>query len=280
MGLLLKHDIVQLPKKLGKGSSAPQILLQQEPRLATHMSRCKGLIELYENERDLYSETASSIFGKPLEECGDGSVYRKRTKVVILAVLYGMGSYTLAGLLGITPKEAQQLIDNLYDTYPELREWIKGNEKFVAKHKYVETLWGTRRRFKGVNFNQKFGYYASLTPEQKKARAALNRALRQSTNALVQGGAAMQTKQTMIACEKRLDKLNEARGTDHFKMLAQVHDEMLFTAPADVTREEVEEIRDAMVNTVKLIIPSKTDIAIGNCWGSLVDDSEWFGDGK
>lgn len=240
------------------------------------MSNCQGLIDLYNEGRDLYSETASSIFNKPLEECQDGSIYRKQTKVVVLSVLYGMSPHTLAEALGIEPRKAKELIDGFYRTYPEMEKWIKGNEKMVAKQRYVETLWGTRRRFKDVNFNQRFKPWGSMSDAERKAKSALNRALRQATNALVQGGAAMQTKQTMVACDSRLEELNKARGTDHFKILAQVHDEMLFTAPKDVTPEEVEAIRDAMVNTVKLIIPSKTDIAIGNCWGTLVDEDEWF----
>lgn len=276
-------NLQQIPKKARKLFRVPesQVIIgadfsQQEPRLATHMSRCKDLISLYEEGRDLYSETASSIFNKPLEECGDGSIYRKQTKVVVLAVLYGMGSFTLAQSLKITPDEAQERIDGFYRTYPEMELWIKSNEATVKRQRYVETLWGTRRRFKGINFNRTFGSWNNLTEEDKAERSAINRALRQATNALVQGGAAMQTKQTMVALEKRLEELNEARDTDDFQLLAQIHDEVLLTAPKDVTRDEVESIRDAMVNTVKLIIPSKTDIELGNCWGAMVGDKEWF----
>lgn len=250
---------------------------QQEPRLAAHMSNCQGLIDLYNDGRDLYSETAASIFNKPLEECQDGSIYRKQTKVVVLAVLYGMGAYTLAGSLKIPPKEAQELIDGFYRTYPEMEKWIKGNEKMVAKQRYVETLWGTRRRFKDVNFNQRFKPWGSMSDAERKAKSSLNRALRQSTNALVQGGAAMQTKQVMIALEQKLFDMNATRGDNNaFALLATIHDEMLIEAPKNVTEEEVACIRDAMINTVKLVIPSKTDIAIGTCWGRMVSDEEWF----
>jgi len=242
---------------------------QQEPRLAAHMSNCKGLIELYQNERDLYSETAASIFDKPLEECGDGSIYRKQTKVVVLAVLYGMSHFTLAGILGISNDEGKELIDNFYKTYPELHKWIQNNEKEVAKQKYVETPWGTRRRFTRTNFNLPKKPWGAMTEQDRKDRSAVNRALRQATNAKVQGSASMQTKQVMVAAGKLLAKLNKARGAEVFQFLGQIHDEVLYLVPEDAKKDEIEAIRDVMINTVTLVVPSKTDMALGKCWGTL-----------
>lgn len=233
------------------------------------MSNCKALAELYRDGRDLYSETAASIFNKPLEECGDGSIYRKQTKVVVLAVLYGMSHFTLAGILGISNDEGKELIDNFYKTYPELHKWIQNNEKEVAKQKYVETPWGTRRRFTDVNFNLPKKPWGAMTEDDRKARSNINRALRQATNAKVQGAAAMQTKQVMVAADKLLGELNKTRGKEVFQFLALAHDEILYLVPDDVTKDEVEAIRDVMVNTVKLIVPSKTDMALGKCWGTL-----------
>ena len=269
-------NLQQQPYKARLMFTAPegQLILsadfsQQEPRLATHMSNCKALAELYRDARDLYSETAASIFNKPLEECGDGSIYRKQTKVVVLAVLYGMSHFTLAGILGISNDEGKELIDNFYKTYPELHKWIQNNEKEVAKQKYVETPWGTRRRFTDVNFNLPKKPWGAMTEDDRKARSNINRALRQATNAKVQGAAAMQTKQVMVAADKRLEELNKARGKEVFQFLALVHDEILFLVPDDVTKDEIETIRDVMINTVKLIVPSKTDMALGKCWGTL-----------
>lgn len=233
------------------------------------MSNCVALIELYKDARDLYSETAASIFNKPLEECGDGSKYRKQTKVVVLAVLYGMSHHTLAGILGITPEEAKTLIDNFYKTYPELHKWIQNNEKEVRTQRYVETPWGTRRRFRKVNFNLPNKAWGAMTEDDRKKRSAVNRALRQATNSKVQGSASMQTKQVMVAADKLLAELNEARGEEVFQFLALVHDEVLYLVPDDITPEEMEAIREVMINTVVLVVPSKTDMALGKCWGTL-----------
>lgn len=220
---------------------------------------------------------ASAIFNKPLEECLDGSVYRKNTKMIVLAIMYGMGAPSLADILKITKEEAQTMINDFFKVYPEVEEWIEKNQREVVINKYVETLWGTRRRFKHENFDILSKPWRQLTDYEKKLRSAASRAMRQTTNFKIQGGAAMQTKMVMVAMKKRLEELSEARGVPlSFNFLAQVHDEILFKVPEDVTQEEVRAIEDVMINTVKLVVPSKTDIAIGKCWGTMMDEEKFF----
>lgn len=250
---------------------------QQEPRLLAHMSRCKALIEIYKQGRDLYSEMASAIFEKPIEECGDGSIWRKRTKVVVLAIMYGMSAWSLAESLGVSKDEGQKMIDDFFKAYPEIEVWINNNQKEVVKNRYVESMWGTRRRFMDENFDILKKAWRDLTPEDKKLRSAANRAMRQTTNFKVQGGAACQTKQVIVAMVPKLKELSAKRGKERcFNLLAQIHDEVLFKVPKDVTPEEVADIENVMINTVKLIVPSKTDIAIGKVWGKLIDKEEFF----
>lgn len=242
-----------------------------------HSSGCQELINIYNEGRDLYSEMASAIFNKPIEECLDGSIYRKNTKMIVLAIMYGMGAYSLADILRIDAQEAQKMIDDFFVVYPEVETWIEGNKKTVVKQRYVETLFGMRRRFKHENFDILKKNWNSLDENDKKLRSAAARALRQATNALIQGGAASQTKLVMNAARIRLKELSGARGEPNsFGFLAQVHDELLFKVPEDVTTQEVDAIEDVMVNTVKLVVPSKTDIEIGKNWGKMTARKDWF----
>lgn len=242
-----------------------------------HSSGCQELINIYNEGRDLYSEMASAIFNKPIEECLDGSIYRKNTKMIVLAIMYGMGAYSLADILRIDAQEAQKMIDDFFVVYPEVEAWIEGNKKTVVKQRYVETLFGMRRRFKHENFDILKKSWNSLDENDKKLRSVASRALRQATNALIQGGAASQTKLVMNAARIRLKELSEARGEPNsFGFLAQVHDELLFKVPEDVTTQEVDAIEDVMVNTVKLVVPSKTDIEIGKNWGKMTARKDWF----
>lgn len=277
-------NLQQQPKKARKMFEAPEGSLilgadfsQQEPRLLAHSSGCQELINIYKEGRDLYSEMASAIFNKPIEECLDGSIYRKNTKMIVLAIMYGMGAYSLADILRIDAQEAQKMIDDFFVVYPEVEVWIEGNKKTVVKQRYVETLFGMRRRFKHENFDILKKNWNSLDENEKKLRSAAARALRQATNALIQGGAASQTKLVMNAARIRLKELSEARGEPNsFGFLAQVHDELLFKVPDDVTPQEVDAIEDVMINTVKLVVPSKTDIEIGKNWGKMTARKDWF----
>jgi len=277
-------NLQQQPKKARKMFEAPEGSLilgadfsQQEPRLLAHSSGCQELINIYNEGRDLYSEMASAIFNKPIEECLDGSIYRKNTKMIVLAIMYGMGAYSLADILRIDAQEAQKMIDDFFVVYPEVEVWIEGNKKTVVKQRYVETLFGMRRRFKHENFDILKKNWNSLDENDKKLRSAAARALRQATNALIQGGAASQTKLVMNAARIRLKELSEARGEPNsFGFLAQVHDEILFKVPEDVTEAEVDAIEDVMINTVKLVVPSKTDIEIGKNWGKMTARKDWF----
>lgn len=277
-------NLQQQPKKARKMFEAPEGSLilgadfsQQEPRLLAHSSGCQELINIYKEGRDLYSEMASAIFNKPVEECLDGSIYRKNTKMIVLAIMYGMGAYSLADILRIDAQEAQKMIDDFFVVYPEVETWIEGNKKTVVKQRYVETLFGMRRRFKHENFDILKKNWNSLDENDKKLRSTAARALRQATNALIQGGAASQTKLVMNAARIRLKELSEARGEPNsFGFLAQVHDELLFKVPEDVTEAEVDAIEDVMINTVKLVVPSKTDIEIGKNWGKMTARKDWF----
>src|SRR5690554_717235 len=58
---------------------------QQEPRWLAHFSGEEFLIETYRQDKDLYTEAAAELFGKPVEECGRGTIYREMMKTGILA---------------------------------------------------------------------------------------------------------------------------------------------------------------------------------------------------
>ncbi|QDK04544.1 DNA polymerase I [Listeria phage LP-010] len=258
---------------------------QQEPRLLAHYSQDPKLLAFYREGRDLYSEVASETFDVPLDKCGDGTVYRKRIKTVVLAILYGMSPKALANSLGVDFKEAESIMDNFYAKFPSVKNWIDNNAREVTQRGYIEDWRGRRRRFPkaiGKDFDREMS--------KKTTRAfdwEFRGQIRQITNAKVQGGAATQTKEVMIAQSKLMKKLSTPGRK--FEISSQVHDELLFYVPEDITREEVEMIRSVMIETVKFSVPAKTDMAIGKRWcekygkydnivkeDGLVSVEEWF----
>jgi len=238
----------------------------QEPRMLTHYTQEPILIENYKAGRDLYATLGSEFYGKPYEECyknedGSDTKIRKEFKVVVLAIMYGMGAGSLGGALGITTRQAQQMIDTFYTKFPKVAQFVKNNTEEACRQGYVEMRLGdlVRKRrlpfFRGQNPLRVYDTY--------------------STNAKIQGTSAIQTKKCMIAGALLCKQLSTAGRT--FGLLACVHDELLFRVPKDVTREEVALFEAIMTDTVQLNnIPSGTDGELGNCWGNLTGIKQWF----
>lgn len=227
---------------------------QQEVRFLAHFTKEPALVEAYNTGQDLYAKSASETFGKPIEECGDGSKYRKMMKFGVLSVMYGTGEATLADQLGITEAEAGAFIKRFYDKNPMVAAWIEENVKYLHKHKYVEIMGGRKRRLPDV-----------LSPE----RWIRAKAERQATNARIQGSAAVQTKITML----RLAEWCKRKG---WQMLFTIHDEIAVLADENLTREDVKEFEDIMINSFKLDVPNKTDIVIEKRWSDSYTVDEWF----
>jgi DNA polymerase I len=227
---------------------------QQEPRILTHSSGEPYLTEIYRTGQDFYSAAAAKLFKKSIEECGDGSKYRKMMKTGVLAVMYGTGETTLAKQLGITVPEAKAFIADFYKEYTQIKAFMDGLVTYCKKHGFIRMLYGRKRRVKEINSRQFW---------------ERSRAERQIKNSFVQGSAAIQTKKTMIA----IGELCERKG---WKVAFSIHDEIGVYAPETITFEDVKEFEEVMLNTVRLNVPNKTDIEISRRWGEGFSVDKWF----
>ncbi|WP_243237446.1 DNA polymerase [Heliobacterium chlorum] len=282
--------IIAPPGKLIIGSDFSQI----EPRVLAHISGDRHLQEPYLNGQDLYSTLASRVFKKPIEECGDGSKYRKMMKVGLLAILYGTSMFTLSEQLGIEVNEAQEFIRDVFRTYPQVHFFIKYTHEFVKENEYVETLYGRKRRFPG--HRQKAKVYDSLAkqiceilgveelplnvwrnkdiPRDLKrkfydVKGDVESARRQSVNAVIQGTAADIMKRAML----NLQQYCLARG---WSLCGTVHDEALMLVDDSVTECDVQEIEACMTAAASLAVPLCVDTEIMQRWGEGVKKGEWF----
>lgn len=227
---------------------------QQEPRILTHSSGEPYLTEVYNNGQDLYTMAAARLFKKSVEECGDGSKYRKMMKTGILAVMYGTGETTLAKQLDISVQEAKDFIANFYKEYAQVKAFMDGLVAYCKKHGYIRMLYGRKRR----------------VPEIKSRDFRIkSRSERQIKNSFVQGSAAIQTKKTMIA----VDELCERKG---WTLAFSIHDEVGLYAHESLTQADVKEFEEVMLNTVKLNVPNKCDVEISKVWGVGQSVEEYF----
>jgi DNA polymerase-1 len=242
----------------------------QEIRCVAYLSGEKVLINAFLEERDPYAMMASNFYKRPYEEVnknpdGSDTKERKQMKVVWLATLYGMSKYSLAEMLGVDVKEAVQFQSDLFESMPDLNAWIEGNKKFVEKYGFVwidkearkRRLPDAKLRLKGwgdPNFSKK------------------NRALRQATNARVQGSSSIQTIVTMLRAHEY------CANKPGWSLWATVHDELIFEVPEDFTPEEAQDIRNIMIDSYRWgeTVPNGTDIEVMRRWGEGVSVNDWF----
>ncbi|PGM38502.1 DNA polymerase [Bacillus thuringiensis] len=260
----------------------------QENRILGHICQDQVMIDGWNKGIDFYSLVGSMTFNVPYEECLDGSVWRNIAKVIVLAVTYGISPIEL-GIMIINSTDdpkAQGLDDKAYKKYatsvgnkairdflsrfPAIEPWMKKTQRHAIEKGYVETLFGNKRRLplpKVLNFNGVDTPFAAL-PDWKRT-SIISSIHRRAVNAVIQGGAAEQTKLVMIEFDKWC-KHKRAQGRE-FYLLCPVHDELLFYVPEDITQEEHDMIEKIMTQTVTLVnVEVKTDIAIGKNWKDMI----------
>lgn len=244
----------------------------QEIRCVAALSGEPALIEAFEQNRDPYATLAVKFTGKPYESVnknpdGSDTKERKMMKVAWLAALYGTSKYTMAEQLGTTPDEADAFMKDLFDSLPILRDWIKGNETFASKHGYVWMDGNKRkRRLPDAKLVAKWG---DRDTYRKK-----NRAMRQATNARVQGSSSIQTKVTMIKAYEMCK-----RKGNGWRLWGSVHDELLFEAPENFTRQDIIDVERVMTESYKFgNVANGTDIEVMKIWGDGVPAEKWLSD--
>ena len=266
---------------------------QIEPRFLSHISQDMDFMGAYIDGRDLYSEIASKTFKQPIEECGDGSVWRKKAKVVLLGCMYGISAMSLAEQFGLPIDEAEQIYVDFYNSYPVMKKWFESTNEFANENGFVQTLLGRKRRFLGhkeiakkykilhnrivkITGKEKFNIWReSKVPRQLKMEywevaKEYSRVERQSINAVIQGSSADIMKKAMVDIYRHL----KTKGSE-WKILGTIHDEVLIEIPATATPEEILEIAEIQKRAVPLSVPMKCDVEVSAVWGKGVSFQEW-----
>ena len=202
------------------------------------------MIASFKRGEDIHAATASKVFNVPLNEVTREQ--RGNAKAVNFGIIYGQGAFTLAQQLNKSRAEAKELIDNYYNSFPKLKQYIANQVDLARDNGYVETILGRRRYLKNINSHNAI------------VRAGDER---NAVNAPIQGSAADIIKIAMIKIDALLKK-----GNYKSKMLLQVHDELVF----DVYNPELETIKTLvkteMENAYKLDVPLDVDLGTGNNW--------------
>lgn len=216
---------------------------QIELRLLAHFSKDKVLVDAFSNDKDIHLQTAIVLFGEE-----EAPKKRNVAKTVNFGLLYGMGQKKLSQTLGITTKEAKDIIEKYFESFPTVRTYFRSIVDDSKENGCIETLLGRRRYFD----------YENATPMFKAAYE------RESVNSLFQGSASDLIKLSMNKIHKLIEdeKLNA-------KMLLQIHDELIFEVNEDEAEILGEKFRTIMEDIMELNIPLKASMNIGDNWSEL-----------
>jgi DNA polymerase I len=217
---------------------------QIELRVLAHMCQDEKLMEAFHHGEDIHTKTAADVFGVSIDEVKPDM--RNAAKAVNFGIIYGISDYGLSQNLNITRKEAAKFIETYLASFPGVKKYMDDSVAEAKVNGYVTTLMNRRRylpEIKSSNFNLR------------------SFAERTAMNTPIQGSAADIIKQAMIDMAVRL----EAEGLET-RMLLQVHDELIFEAPADEIEVLMKIVPEVMESAIKLDVPLKVESAYGKSW--------------
>ncbi len=217
---------------------------QIELRLMAHFSKDEDLISAFCSGEDVHRATAAKINKVAIQEVSDEM--RRQAKTANFGIIYGISAFGLAERLGIGRKEAKQLIDGYFESYPAVKEYMDNVLVEARENGFVSTLLGRRRYLPDLNNSNALirGY-----------------AERNAINAPLQGTAADIIKIAMI----RLDEAIQKRGLKS-RLILQVHDELNLNVAKDELEEVLELLKETMQNALELSVPLDVEAGVGMNW--------------
>lgn len=217
---------------------------QVELRVLAHLADDPDMQDAFRKGEDIHRRTAAQIFGVLPEMVTDDM--RRQAKTINFGVLYGMGPVRLARELTIPRKQAAEFIEQYFDRFPRVKEYIDGTIEGLQRDGFVTTLFNRRRYFPEIGTND---------------RMAVQQALRAAVNTTIQGTAADIIKRAMIAVDREL-----ARKKLRSRMLVQVHDELLLEVPEDEMETAGKLVKECMEGACELSTRLEVDMKTGRSW--------------
>lgn len=217
---------------------------QVELRLLAHLSGDADLIRAFGAGLDVHTVTAAKIFRVPEKEVDP--LLRSRAKAVNFGIIYGMGPQRLAQETGVSLAEAKDFIARYFDVYPRVKEYTESLIESARAKGACVTIMGRRRPI----------------PEMRDDnQAVLARGENIAVNAPIQGSAADLIKLAMIRVDRELKKRFKKS-----RLVLQVHDELVVTAPRQDAEAVMQVVREAMEQAMTTSVPLKVDVRAGSTW--------------
>lgn len=220
---------------------------QIELRILAHLSQDAVLLDTFNHNRDIHTETAAQILGIKSSEVSHEM--RQLGKRINFSIMYGLTPYGLSQDLGISPSEAKKYIEAYFTRYAGVAAWMEKTVAFTKEHGYSQTLYGRRRSIPAIH---------------EKNHHLFEAARRIAINSPVQGTQADLMKMSMLALNKKLKKA----GLDATFIL-QIHDEVILEVHHKDTDPAQAIIKETMESIVHWKIPLTVSLRTGSDWGEI-----------
>ncbi|MBO5801917.1 MAG: DNA polymerase I [Alistipes sp.] len=217
---------------------------QIELRVMAHLCGDEALLEAFRMGEDIHQATAARLYAKSPEEVTSDE--RRRAKTANFGIIYGISAFGLAQRLDIPNREAKQLIDSYFITYPGVKAYMDNAIMKAMEDGYVQTMFGRRRVLHDIKSSN---------------RTVRGMAERNAINAPIQGSAADIMKLAMVEIYHRF----KAEGL-RSQMIMQVHDEVVIDALNSELPSVVRIVKEAMESVVTLNVPLIADVNSGDNW--------------
>lgn len=217
---------------------------QIELRIMAHLSEDKNMIDAFLSGYDIHAATAAKVYKTNIEDVN--SDMRRKAKTANFGIIYGISVFGLAERMNVDRKEAKELIEGYFETYPQVKAYMDKSIEVAREKGYVETIFHRKRFLPDIN-----------------SRNAVVRgyAERNAINAPIQGSAADIIKVAMARIYERFK-----REGLKAKMILQVHDELNFSVPIEEQERVEQAVIEEMEKAYKMHVPLKADCGWGKNW--------------
>lgn len=215
---------------------------QIELRVMAHFSKDEAMIEAFNNDVDIHTQTAKKILGSN----DVTALQRSQAKAINFGIIYGMSSYGLAKQVGISNQTAKEFIEKYFLEYPNIKSYMDEQIQYAKDNGYVKTLFGRKREIPTIN---------SKNYKEKEMSA------RMAINTPIQGTAADIMKMALIKVNKALGEANVDA-----KIIMQIHDEIVLDVNPKHKDKVIKIVKENMEDVVDLEVKLKVDYGEGDSW--------------
>ena len=190
---------------------------QIELRILAFMSNEEKLIDAFQQNHDIHTETASWVFG--ISPAFITPELRRYAKMINYGLIYGMSSFGLAERLNLNHYEAEGIIEKYFNAFPNIQNFLSEIVKTAKNVGFTQTLYGRIRPINEIPVNNS---------------KALDRTL---INSPIQGTAADIARKAMILLDNSFKN----------SLVLQVHDSLVCECNKNSVEDFSRDLKNIMI---------------------------------